>query len=344
MAPHRELGTSRPTTKWFRDRRDGTVRWSARRIALAATVLGIVAAGAATPAADAEPIGISGYDLVDSPVSGSGGWAHNYTGTIEPTGTDPVQEATLATYTGGSGTLNDGAIGTTTSDSQLFFTGTRAHPTITLHLPQASYVDTIDIYGGDIDFNAIPGALTRLTVSIAGTTAGITTEPFGDPAVNDRVALAPTPLSQIPTDTIVLSATSAELFGQPFDQFSITEIKIDGRPVREPEVMVGITIRPRTIAAGSNQRVTVAVLSTSNFDAANLVDPNSLTFGRTGRESTLKTCGRPRDVNGDGRADLVCRFQVTHSGLRPKDTRAVLRGTTTTGRAITGSQTVHVVR
>src|SRR6478752_384470 len=31
MAPHRELGTSRPTTERFRDRRDGTVRWSARR-------------------------------------------------------------------------------------------------------------------------------------------------------------------------------------------------------------------------------------------------------------------------------------------------------------------------
>ncbi|HET9648286.1 MAG TPA: hypothetical protein VFP34_08655, partial [Microlunatus sp.] len=125
---------------------------------MSATMLAVLGVAATSPA-QAATISISGYDIVDTPISGSGGWAHTYTGTITPTGTDPVQGATLATYTGGSGTLNDGVIGTTPTESHLFFAGSRARPTITLHLPQVTFVDTIDIYGGTITFNAIPGAL-----------------------------------------------------------------------------------------------------------------------------------------------------------------------------------------
>src|SRR4051794_31788263 len=85
---------------------------------LAAAALPILTAGAASAA----PIAISTYDITDSPESGAGAWSHNYSEPFIPTGVDPIQGFLLGTYAGGSGTLNDGVIATSTSETHLFFT------------------------------------------------------------------------------------------------------------------------------------------------------------------------------------------------------------------------------
>lgn len=320
------------------------VRWAIRAVVTVLAVAGlpILTAGGAS----ADTVSISTYDIIDSPESGAGGWSHTYSQPFVPTGIDPVQLVRLGTYTGGFGTLNDGVIGTSVSNTHLFFTGTRAKPVITLHLSSATFVDTIEIFGGDIDFNAIPGGLSQLNVTIGGSSLSLSTEPFGvlgasGTPVNDRVTLVGTPLAEIATDTIVLT----DVVGV-FEQFSITEITVSGRPAVTPPSTVGIDILPgeklATISASSNGTIPVAVLSTATFNAVDTVDTATLTFGRTGSERSLKSCGAPRDVNRDGRKDLICSFNGSAAAFARGDTTGFLRGMTVTGKSFAGTDTIRV--
>jgi len=78
--------------------------------------------------------------------------------------------------------------------------------------------------------------------------------------------------------------------------------------------------------------VTVTLFSTDTFDATQDVDLNSLTFGATGFEDSLRQDKKgpkkleQRDVNGDGLADLVVVFDTDLTGLGATSTQATLRG------------------
>lgn len=197
--------------------------------------------------ASAALIAIDHYDINDAVESGHGNWIHTYDGTITAgVGFDNfANPGTTATYFGGSGTLNDGVIGTSTSDTQLFVTpsasdGTAINPVIFLTLDFTTggpwLVSSIEIYGGDISNNYIPGAITGLDVGIIGPTGGAPDTPFtttsfagsvqnqagGD--VNDRVNLTGSGLELVPTWALVLSGFQ----GTVDNWFSITEIKVYG--------------------------------------------------------------------------------------------------------------------
>lgn len=91
-----------------------------------------------------------------------------------------------------------------------------------------------------------------------------------------------------------------------------------------------IDIRPGTtvnrIHPGGRGAVRVAILSTKNFDAFALVNQATLTFGHSGSEASLASCGKKgRDVNSDGLRDLVCRFRLSATGFQPGDTVGILR-------------------
>ena len=58
----------------------------------------------------------------------------------------------------------------------------------------------------------------------------------------------------------------------------------------------------------STKNINVALLSGVDFDAT-LIDTQTVRFGTTGTEAAPINIGR-RDVNGDGRRDLVLRFQI----------------------------------
>lgn len=101
---------------------------------------------------------------------------------------------------------------------------------------------------------------------------------------------------------------------------------------------------PNVINLGSNGNVPVAILSTEAFDATT-VDPYTITLSG----STVKVKGKaetpmasPEDVNGDGLMDLV--VHVLTQGLQLTDTAevAILKGYTTSGVPIQGSDTVEV--
>ena len=105
-----------------------------------------------------------------------------------------------------------------------------------------------------------------------------------------------------------------------------------------------------TINLKFDNKLAVAILSTSSFNATTQVDMNSLTFGKSGTENSLirhRKTGRPqvefRDFNSDGLLDLVAYFDVSKTGLLVGDTVAILGGRLTSGASFLISSPVWVV-
>jgi len=120
------------------------------------------------------------------------------------------------------------------------------------------------------------------------------------------------------------------------------------RVTLETILPVAIDIKPstveNTINIKSGGKIPVAILSSVTFDAPNEVDTSSLTFGRTGTEPSLALCGaNAQDVNADGLLDRVCHFFTAQTGFRAGDTQGFLKGLTTDGVPIEGSDTVTIL-
>ena len=99
--------------------------------------------------------------------------------------------------------------------------------------------------------------------------------------------------------------------------------------------------RRNRINLDSRGHVRVAVLSTSAF-AASTVDPPTVKFGPAGASPDLDHV-QTKDVNGDGRPDLVLRFRIQDTGLLCDQSTATLTGRTVLGDRISGTDTIHVV-
>lgn len=156
-----------------------------------------------------QAVAIFGYDVMNANVSGTGGWAHEYTGTITPT------TGTLANYRGGTGTMADGVLVDTTVLNTQYFDNVANEASITLYFDGSYKIDTIDIYGGDhgtMD-NVLPGLLTSFDIEIGPTIQTIVTSGFGpvgsssgqDWQINDRADLVSAGLSNIAVSSITLS-------------------------------------------------------------------------------------------------------------------------------------------
>lgn len=109
-----------------------------------------------------------------------------------------------------------------------------------------------------------------------------------------------------------------------------------------------IDIRPESpvnaIAPNSNGTVLVAILSRSGFDATVKVDASTLTFGHSGTEQSFVGCEKnSRDVNGDGLADLICRFSIQKAAFQPGDSRGVLLFKGLDGSPFEGIDSIQIV-
>lgn len=72
--------------------------------------------------------------------------------------------------------------------------------------------------------------------------------------------------------------------------------------------------------------IPVALLGSKDFDVL-MVEPSSLTFGRTGIEESWLRCAKEgTDVNGDGFLDLVCHFDNRLAKFATDTVSAILRG------------------
>lgn len=191
-------------------------------------------------AAPAATVFISSYDITDAAVSGYGVWFHTYNGTITPGGSfvGGGGTGTVATYTGGSGTLNDGVIANSVNNTMLF-DETALNPKITLFFDVPSVITSIRIYGGP-DFNGIPGCMSGFTVGLGGSSQAIATTEAGDPGVcgqlaDDIATLVGTSLEGLTASSVQLSNFTGPLSG---GLFSITEIEVTGESATpEPAAM-----------------------------------------------------------------------------------------------------------
>lgn len=118
-------------------------------------------------------------------------------------------------------------------------------------------------------------------------------------------------------------------------------------PAAQVVQVINIDIKPGSrlfapINPKSKGNIPVALLSNAEFDALK-VDRNSLTFGATGDENSLRKCGwEGEDVNGDGRLDLVCHFQTEMTGFGPEHGDGVLKGTID-GKPFEGSGALKIL-
>jgi hypothetical protein len=112
---------------------------------------------------------------------------------------------------------------------------------------------------------------------------------------------------------------------------AVLEVVIDIRPESEAN-----EINPK-----SHGKIPVAIFTRQEFNATT-VDPNTVRFGRTGTEATPVSV-RFEDVDRDGRADTVVRFETQDTGIMCGDTSAVLTAQTASGLSISGSNSVRTV-
>jgi N-acetylneuraminic acid mutarotase len=115
-------------------------------------------------------------------------------------------------------------------------------------------------------------------------------------------------------------------------------------------IQVSIDIKPGSSPNKINLKsagvVDVAILSSATFDATQ-VDPATVTL----TASTVRLRGRSdkyscnvRDVNHDGKPDLVCRVKAADEPmLKAGSTSAVLTGRTFSGQGIQGVDTIQIV-
>jgi hypothetical protein len=112
---------------------------------------------------------------------------------------------------------------------------------------------------------------------------------------------------------------------------SVTPLEIDIKPGSPQN-----SVNPR-----SRGKITVAILTTDSIDAGT-VDPTTVLFGATGTEAAPVGWAL-EDVDGDGDADLVLRFDTEGTGIACGDISASLTGETVDGNAIQGSDSVKTV-
>jgi hypothetical protein len=312
-------------------------------------------------AADPEQIPIASYDVTQTPMSGYGCWTHVYTGSIVDTGRAVTGSVTcgpgtpdhLANYYGGGGTLNDNIFSTSSDHNQLLLTtmnaadGLPIEPVITLHLAKLTRVKRISIYGGDVAWNVLPGALNAATIEIEGKPVFMSSAPFGTPNVlgvpaNDLFDIDYTEQSWMPTKTVVLKDFHADFFGSQFNQFSITEIVVEGVPIKPVTIDVKPGEKdPVSINTGRG-KIPVAILGSSTFDVGKIeVSGGSLTFGTFGWEVSLADCSGPQDVNKDRVPDLVCHFVNYAIDWTQGFTTVRLHGSTIDGKSFYGTDEIQ---
>jgi len=98
---------------------------------------------------------------------------------------------------------------------------------------------------------------------------------------------------------------------------------------------------PKTININSNGVISVAILTTHEFDATTVL-PLSVRFGpNEAPESHAK--GHIEDFDNDGDLDLVLHFETQKTGLANGQTSATLTGLTSSGTKILGVDAIQIV-
>lgn len=129
---------------------------------------------------------------------------------------------------------------------------------------------------------------------------------------------------------------------------SFTKDGQEGQFLATPLSAVAIDIRPWNSSNLINRKgwglLPVVILSNSEFDAVDIMDLDTITFGRIGDEHSMAFCSPIEwNVNRDSYKDLVCFFWIQRTGFQCGDTQGILKGTTQSGIHVEAKDSVRVI-
>jgi N-acetylneuraminic acid mutarotase len=186
------------------------------------------------------------------------------------------------------------------------------------------------------------GAVNGILYAVGGYNGMDTVEAY-NPATDTWTREVPMPTPRAELSAGVIGGTLYVVGG--FDGHNSCATNEAFTP-RLTNITVSIDIKPgsfpNSINPKSHGKIPVAILSTTEFDAPSQVDRSSLTFGRTGDETSLAFC-TIEDVNGDGLLDVVGHFYTEATGFKAGDTQGILKGKNIDGIPLKGTDSVRIV-
>jgi len=201
-----------------------------------------------------------------------------------------------------------------------------------------SVEDTVDILLQDTTPPVVlcPGDMTFETGDQRGVVVTF------QPTVTDNVD---------PSPTVVISHASGSFFAPGRTVVTVTATDGSGNSAGcsfaiGVTLVVPIWVDPGVIRLRRRgfrpQRVDVVVYSTPTF-SAQILDPRTITVNGALPQRQGRTVGRLRDVNGDGRRDLVLELVTADLNLQPGANEVVLTGLTVSGGPVRGADSVFVI-
>jgi hypothetical protein len=167
---------------------------------------------------------ITGYNMSSALKSGAGMWSNTYSGTITPTGNSATIYPHFGTFTlndltgAGSGTLNDGILGTGVGNTHLLSSADNV--VIELFFDATYFLSSINLFSF-ASGNAIPGSMTGFDASWSGGSASFTTTQNG--AKTETASFAGSGLDGVAVSSLTLSNFKTA-GNQYFDLYGISEI------------------------------------------------------------------------------------------------------------------------
>lgn len=194
------------------------------------------------------------------------------------------------------------------------------------------------------NLGSAPDTTLRATLTLAGD-ALCSTSPARQ---QDSLIVVPAHGSESVAASWVVSCPTPALrtFGVQVD-LAVGEPHLEAQPRRATLTWVPTDIKPNSdpnsLNVGRPGVVSVAVLSTAGFDATTQVNRATLKWGPTGTEADVVRCGSPEDANGDGLADLVCKFRLSDAQFEPGDDLGYLTGLLADGATFMSADRVRII-